>query len=358
MNLLRQAVTDSPTYPYDALTAPVKLDQNEGVADFPAELKQLVLQRIAGQPWHRYPDLHLRDLSGAIARHDDWPASGVVVTTGSNVMIPVLIQLTALRGHVVTTRPNFGLYSLDARLMGATLIEESLNEDFTMDVARLIDRIGQLPAPASGEPRGIIFISQPHAPTGTVAPEASLERLAQAAGDWLLVIDEAYHQFARTDATGLARRYPNIVLLRTFSKAWGLAGLRLGYALASDTVAANLRKLVPPFGVSVMQDISACVALAHPDYVEQRVQATIAERERVTQALAAHPSWQVVPSSTNFLLIRTPDAARAHAQLLDAGVLVRRQDSLYGLSGCIRVTIGTPEQNNAFLTAAGVDPAG
>ncbi len=342
----------SPEYPYDPYSAPVKLDQNEASEDIPDALKQQVMDRVSAAPWHRYPDLHARELSQLIARHDDWPAAGVVVSTGSNVMIPLLIQLTALRGRVITTKPNFGLYSLDAGLMGASLIEVALNDDFSMDVDRVIETIDDTPGAPGDEPNGIIFVSQPHAPTGTVASVQALEQLAHAAQHWLLVIDEAYYQFAGSHAVDLARRYNNIVLLRTFSKAWGLAGLRLGYALAGETVAANLRKLLPPFGVSTMQLVSACVALENPAYMRERVRRTVAERVRVSEALAAHPSWQVIPSATNFLLIKTPDAAQAHARLLTAGVLVRRQDKLFGLAGCLRVTIGTPAENDAFLKAA------
>ena len=152
----------------------------------------------------------------------------------------------------------------------------------------------------------------------------------------------------------MARSFPNVVVLRTFSKAWGLAGLRLGYALASDEVARQLRKLVPPFAVSVMQTVAAEVALANPEYMRERVERTVRERERIALALEGHPSWKVYPSAANFLLIRTPDAAHASEQLLKAGVLIRRQDAYAGLAGCIRVSVGTPEENDAFLRAAGV----
>jgi anaerobic selenocysteine-containing dehydrogenase len=157
-----------------------------------------------------------------------------------------------------------------------------------------------------------------------------------------------------SEVEALARRFPHVVLMRTFSKAWGLAGLRLGYVLASDEVARQLRKLVPPFAVSVMQTVAAEVALAHPGFMRASVARTIAERDRVAAALRAHPTWQVFPSSANFLLIRTPDAAQAWRTLLAGGVLVRRQDAQPGLEGCLRVTIGTPAENDAFLRAAGV----
>lgn len=351
---LRNAVVASPDYPFTPVTAPIKLDQNESAEDFPPELKALALERLAQAEWHRYPDLHADTLAEAIARHDGWSTSGTVVTTGSNVLIALLIQLAALNARVVTVKPNFALYGLDARLLGASLTEVALRPDFSLDVDGLVTALHETPPPGVAQ-GGIIYLPRPHAPTGTSCDQDTLERLAQASrSGWLLVIDEAYQAFASDNAVALARRHPHVVLLRTFSKAWALAGLRLGHALASDDVARQLRKLVPPFPVSVLQTTCALVALEHPQSMHERVARTVAERERLFRALARHPTWQVTASQGNFLLIRTPDASVAHQMLLERGVLVRRQDGLFGLQGCIRVSVGTPAQNDAFLQAAGL----
>ncbi|OGB12641.1 MAG: hypothetical protein A3E51_03890 [Burkholderiales bacterium RIFCSPHIGHO2_12_FULL_67_38] len=352
---VRAAVLASPDYPFSPIDAPVKLDQNESFADFPAPLKALALERMQQLPWHRYTDLHAEELTAAIARHDGWSASGTVATTGSNVLIALLVQLAALGGRVLTVKPNFALYALDASLLGATLTEVPLRPDHSLDMDALIAALEtDADAGTPAQPRGVIYLPRPHAPTGSLCELDGLDRLAWACPGWLLVIDEAYHHFTDTDARALARQHPHVVLLRTFSKAWGLAGLRLGYALASDEVARQLRKLVPPFGVSVLQTVSALVALEHPDYLRERVAHTRSERERLFNALRQHPTWQVAPSHANFLLVRTPDAARAHADLLTQGVLVRRQDSLHGLQGCLRVTVGSVQENDAFLRAAGL----
>lgn len=350
---VRAAVLASPDYPFVPIDAPIKLDQNESFADFPDHLKDLALQRLRQLPWHRYTDLNAEALCEAVARHEEWPADGTVVTTGSNVLISLLIQLSALGGgRVVTVKPNFALYGLDAELLGATLTEVPLREDLSIDIDAVIGTLHGADGPA---PQGVIYLPRPHAPTGSLCPLDALERLAQASQGWLLVIDEAYHHFIEgPDARALARRHPHVVLLRTLSKAWGLAGLRLGYALAPQAVARQLRKLVPPFGVSVLQTVCAQVALEHPGYVQERVALTLRERERLFAALQRHPTWRALPSQANFLLVRTPDAAQAHAQLLAGGVLVRRQDRLHALQGCIRVTVGTVEENDAFLRAAGV----
>jgi histidinol-phosphate aminotransferase len=350
---VRDAIVASPDYPFVPIEARIKLDQNESPEDLPDALKDEVLKRLAALPWNRYPDMNSDALASAISRHEGWHAHGVVVATGSNVLIPLLIQLAALSGRVLTVKPNFALYSLDARLLGTDLEEVPLRADYTADIDALAAAM-QRDLPADGSPAGIVVVPRPHAPTGSLSSLDELERLARLSDRWVLVIDEAYHQFAGPSAIELARRFPNVVLLRTFSKAWGLAGARLGYALASDPIARQLRKLVAPFAVSVLQTVCAEVALAHPEVMQERVARAIRERERMFTALQAHPTWIVLPSAANFLLIKTPDAAAAHAALLAAGILVRRQDSYFNLAGCIRVSVGTPAENDAFLAAAGV----
>ena len=348
---IRPAVISSPDYPFSAINAPIKLDQNESSEDFPQNLKLLALERIASHEWNRYPDLNSEALCDAIGRHDGWAPSGIVVTTGSNVLISLLIQLTALDSRVVTVKPNFALYGLDAKLLGAELTEIPLQSDFNIDVEGVLKSLedsGQ----AHDRPRGVIYLPRPHAPTGTVIALNDLDSLIAHASDWLVVVDEAYHHFADGNALGLASKYSNVVMIRTFSKAWGLAGVRMGYALTSDSIAKQLRKLVPPFAISCMQSECVQVAVEYPEYLNQRVARTKLERERTTTTLLQHPSWKVFPSGGNFILIRTPDAKAAYEGLLKQGVLVRRQDSYFGLEGCIRVTVGTVQENDAFLRAA------
>lgn len=348
---IRPAVTSSPDYPFFPISAAVKLDQNESSEDFPAQLKAIVLERIAAQEWNRYPDLHSEALCSAIGRHDGWEPSGIVATTGSNVLISLLIQLTALDSRVVTVKPNFALYGLDAKLLGVELTEIPLLSDFSVDVPGVLNSL-EGPRVSPDKPRGVIYIPRPHAPTGTVIALKDLDHLVAHASDWLVVVDEAYHHFASGDALLLASKYPNVVVIRTFSKAWGLAGVRMGYGLTSPVIAMQLRKLVPPFAISFMQSECIRVALENPGYMQQRVARAKVERERMTTALLQHQSWKVFPSEGNFILIRTPNASAAYTGLLKQGILARRQDSYFGLEGCIRVTVGTIQENDAFLRAA------
>ena len=198
---------------------------------------------------------------------------------------------------------------------------------------------------------GVLYLAEPHAPTGALHDPAQLEQLVRAAHNWIVVIDEAYVEYAQTDHTALLE-FENVCILRTFSKAWGLGGLRLGYLMAQPELAIQVQKILSPFNVSLLHTAIASVALENPSYVTERVNEALLERTRVYAALRDHPTWHIYPSHANYHLIRTPNASLAHAQLLERGVLVRRQDSLLGLEGCIRVSIGTPSENDAFISAA------
>jgi len=166
------------------------------------------------------------------------------------------------------------------------------------------------------------------------------------------VVDEAYREFAGTDFSHLARENPHVALLRTFSKAFSLGGVRAGYLLGSPEVAAVVREVLPPFVLPAHTGAILEVILENPGYVEKVVGEVVAQRERVYRELLAHPTWRPYPSHTNFLLVRTPDAEEAFRHLLSQGVLVRRQDRYPGLEGCLRVTVGLKEEMDAFLRAA------
>lgn len=346
-SLVRLAVSDCPDYPFVAFDAPVKLDQNESPFDFPEDLKRLVVEKWFLLSWNRYPELMAESVRRSLALYEQWIEAGTLITTGSNVLIALITQMSGIGRHVVTVKPNFALYSLDAKLLGCQLTEVPLGLNFELDLNGFMRVLEQY-----SEMGGVVYLPQPHAPTGHLMDKDGLEHLLKNYPNWVVVLDEAYHQFAQENLISWLNVYPNLILLRTFSKAWGLAGLRLGYALGQSSLIQQLKKLVPPFPLSCPQSITLQVALEHSDYVSERVSLIIAERERLFQALQHHSSWTAYPSKANFLLIRTPDAKEAHEVLLKQGVLVRRQDSYFGLEGCIRVSVGTPEQNDRFLTAA------
>jgi histidinol-phosphate aminotransferase len=341
---VRDAVRRIPPYRLSADQAEVKLNQNESAYDLPEPLKRDALRRLSKIPFHRYPDLQADDLRERIGRYHDWPAEGVVVTGGSNVLIQCIVIACGLGRSVLTVEPTFAVYRLEAQLLGAELIEVPLAPDFGLPTAALLERMA-----GRG---GVLFVTDPAAPTGNRLDPQGVRALAGAAGEaWTVVIDEAYAHFSGSDHLDLIRAGNDIVSLRTFSKALGLGGVRLGYALTSPELAAELRKVALPFSVSALQMAIGAVVLEHPELIEERVAEAVAERERISAALGGMLDLSVFPSAANFLLIRCRDPERLFAALLERGVLVRRQDHLPGLDGCLRISVGTPDENDRLLDA-------
>ncbi len=344
MDAFKPHLADLADYPYAKVDARIKLDQNESPEDLPPGLKGLVLARLAALPWNRYPELHAEDVRSALARHEDWPEAGVVLSPGSNLLILALAEAAR---QVLDTSPAFPYYRGAAVAAGTPYRAVPLGPGFTLPREALL-------AALDGPP-GVLFLPVPHAPTGALfAPDdvAALADRARATG-WLLVIDEAYHAFAGTDARPLARRNPSVAVLRTFSKAWSLGGVRTGYLLGSPRVASVVRALLPPFCIPAHTGVIIRTVLEQPGYVAALVERIRAERTRLAAGLAAaKPGWSVYPSAANYLLVRTPDAAAAFEHLRSRGLLVRRQDHYPGLEGCIRISVGTAAENDELLAAA------
>lgn len=343
MNAFKPHLAAVADYPYTKSDARVKLDQNESPEDFPAELKARALERLARVSWNRYPELHAEDVRAALARHEGWPEEGVVLSPGSNLLVLALAEAAA---SVVDTAPAFPYYKGAAKAAATPYRAVPLGEGFALPLAGLLAELDRAP--------GVLFLPNPHGPTGKLFEAGDLQALAARARERgsLLVVDEAYHAFAGTDARPLARGNPHVALLRTFSKSWCLGGIRAGYLLGAPAVAAVARALLPPFCIPAHTGAVLLTALEAPGYVAPLVVRIRAERERLLAALARHPTWKPYPSASNFILVRTPDAQAAHAKLLAAGVLVRRQDHTPGLEGCIRVSVGTPPENDLLLAAA------
>jgi histidinol-phosphate aminotransferase len=343
---IRKALRDSPNYPFVAINASIKLDQNESGYDFPIELKQLALEKMLHSNWNRYPEIHAGSLRQKIAARVGWQEAGVVVTPGSNVLIHALVQAAGLGQRVLSVAPAFSLYSLSGQLLEAQMLEPALNPDFSLPMDSLLTTLEQATP-------GVMFLAIPHAPTGSMPSLEEVTQLIECASkEWIIVLDEAYFEYSQRNHVALLETNPNVCILRTFSKAWGLGGVRLGYLLAQPELAGHVQKILSPFNVSTLIQSAIETALENPQYVQTRVEETLLERTRVYKALIHHPTWKIYPSAANYHLIRTSDAKRAHAQLLEKGILVRKQDSYLGLEGCIRVSIGTPEENTAFIAAA------
>ncbi|MGL4610731.1 MAG: histidinol-phosphate transaminase [Trueperaceae bacterium] len=346
---MRPEVLAAPPYNFTAHPATIKLDQNESPYGLPEILKAKVLRRLETLDLNRYPDLAGESLHPKLAAYHAWEETGVVVSGGSNILIQAFVTAAGIGHSVLTVAPTFSVYPLQAKLQGAKLIEVPLGPDFALPFHELLEQLATN--------KGVFFLANPAAPTGNVFAAHHLEQLAEASqNNWLFVIDEAYNQFSKTDFSHLVKRYKHVASLRTFSKAFGLGGVRLGYALMGAELAVQLQKLVMPFSISGLQlavvDTVLGAVLAGDTFVKERIEETLRERATLMSELPHLEDIHVFQSETNFFLMRVPDAAAFYKELLGAGIIIRRQDHLPGLESCVRVSVGTPQENRTFLQTA------
>ncbi|MCA9836672.1 MAG: histidinol-phosphate transaminase [Trueperaceae bacterium] len=341
---LRPQLDLVPAYHFTEQSCTIKLDQNESPFELPDHLQEALFERLKGVALNRYPELNAHSLRKHLAEYLNWSPDGMVISGGSNILIQALVVAAGLGQQVLTVKPSFSVYSLEANILGTDLVEIPLEEDFSLPKNQLIERLKR--------GKGVFFLANPAAPTANLFEKADIIELAEAAKDnWLMVIDEAYHQFSKTDYSFLIKDYPHIVCLRTFSKAFGLGGVRLGYALMADKVAEQVQKTVLPFSISGLQLAIGEFMLEHQDLIRQNLELILQERERLYQNLGQIKKIKAYPSQANFFLLRVPDAASLYKGMLEHSICIRRQDHLPLLEGCVRVSVGKPEENDAFLSA-------
>ncbi|MEU4823451.1 histidinol-phosphate transaminase [Actinomadura citrea] len=294
---------------------------------------------------NRYPDNNATSLTEAIASFCGVPADHVAVGCGSVGMTQMLLEAVAEPGaEVVYAWRSFEAYPLLVSLSGATSVQVPLRDE-THDLRAMADAIT--------ENTRVVFVCNPNNPTGTAVGRAEIEAfLDRVPADCLVVLDEAYREYVRDDdvpdGLTLYGDRPNLAILRTFSKAYGLAGLRIGYLVAHPLVAGSIRKTFLPFSVNSVAQAAGIASLDATDELMERVEGTVKERDRVRAALLAD-GWTVPPTEANFVWLRLGDRTMEFSAACDAhGVSVRPFDG----EGA-RVSIGSPEENDAFLTVAG-----
>jgi histidinol-phosphate aminotransferase len=341
---VRADLADVVPYGAPQLDVPVRLNTNETADPPPAGFLPAVTDRLHALELNRYPDRPARALRAALAQRLGLDVGQVWAANGSN---EILLQLLQVYGgpdrRAAFVRPGYSMYPELCRTALTPSVEVDLDDDFRLS-ASVADAI------AAHDP-DLVLVPSPNNPVGTPVEHAPLRHLHDATRA-LLVVDEAYVEFGGPDASvlGLLDELPRLVVVRTFSKAFRLAGLRLGYLAARPWVVDDVQKVRLPYHLDAVKQVAGVVALEHEaDFLDHR-QRLADERDRVAEALAALDGVETWPSAANFLLFRT-GVADLFDRLLAQGVLVRDFSSKPRLRGCLRVTIGTPAENDAFLTA-------
>ena len=323
----------------------IKLDAMENPYALPDALRVKVAAAVAAVPVNRYPDGDADAVKSALRAHFDIPERlGIVLGNGSDELIHLAALTVATPGAaMLAPDPSFVMYRMTALLCGMRFVGVPLRPDFALDADAMVEAIAR-------ERPALVFIAWPNNPTGNLFPEGDLERILRAAPG-LVVVDEAYHAFARASFLPRLAEFPNLVVLRTVSKI-GMAGLRLGYAVGAPEWIAEWNKVRPPYNLNALTQAAAPVLLAERDTFAAQARAIVAGRAVLEAALTVLPGVTVHATQTNFVLARVPDSRRWFDELHAGRILVKNLHGAHPLlANCLRITVGTPAENDALIAA-------
>jgi histidinol-phosphate aminotransferase len=320
----------------------VKLDAMENPYPLPPALRRELAEVLSRVELNRYPEPTGRKLRALIGRKMNVPQGmELLLGNGSDDLIQIVSLALARPGAAAMyPSPTFVMYSMNAIFTGMKGIAVPLREDYSFDADAFIARM-------QAEKPALVFIAYPNNPTGVLYPEEEIARVIRACPG-LVVLDEAYHVFARKSFMPRLSEFPNLVVVRTVSKL-GLAGIRLGYMAGRPEWIREFNKVRQAYNVNVLTQAAALFVLERLQVLEEQAERIRADRAALGEAIAALPGTRVFPSEANFFLVRVPDADATYASLKRQGVLVRNLHP--GLENCLRINVGTPDENRILLTA-------
>jgi histidinol-phosphate aminotransferase len=353
---LRQDVQSMHAYAIQDATGLVKLDAMENPHRLPAALQAELGQRLGALALNRYPDGRVNDLREALASYAGLPAGfDLMLGNGSDELISLLALACDVPGAAVLAPvPGFVMYAMSAQLQGLEFIGVPLTADFELDEAAMLAAI------ADKKP-SIVYLAYPNNPTANLWDDAVIERIIEAVGaeGGLVVMDEAYQPFSSKSYIDRISRHSHVLLMRTLSK-FGLAGVRLGYMMGPKALIAEIDKVRPPYNISVLNCECALFALAHQSVFAEQAADLRSERSRLMTALPLLSGVTAFQSDANMILVRIAPrdasdrdpAARTFASLKASGVLVKNISKMHPLlANCLRLTVGTADENTQLLAA-------
>ncbi len=341
MKYIRKSIQELKEYSVPQDKYEVKLNQNESPYDVPEDLKKEIIKEFFDTDWNRYPSRTATPLVDAISLYTRFPKEGIVAANASNEVLQSVFQAICDAGNkIVTISPGFAIYPYLSKIMDLNLTEVPLLEDFSFDVSAIIKE---------GKNAKMVILALPNNPTGTTISLEEIEEIAKNING-VFVVDEAYYEFSKKTAVSLLKKYDNIIIIRTLSKAFGLAGVRLGYLLTNGKIASEVQKAKMPFSVSIFGQIAGRLLLKKNEYINDIAEKILNEKDKVFSKLKEIPSIEPIPSCTNFILFGTYKipGKELFEEMYRRGVLLRFYDTPR-LKNNVRVTIGKPEQNRVFV---------
>jgi histidinol-phosphate aminotransferase len=337
--LIKPEVRKLKAYSIEEASFRVKMDAMENPFSMPPEIQKEIVDAVGAALINRYPDPSAVKLKESIAALWGIGTKRMILGNGSDELIQAIIL--AFGGPVLIPTPTFAMYEITSRALAQEVVAVPLGRNFALDPEKMLKKAKETKA-------RIIFLACPNNPTGNrFSEEAVLKIVAKA--NAAVVIDEAYFSFSRKSFLPFLRDHPNMIILRTLSKI-GFAGLRIGILTASAKVIQELDKIRLPYNINTLSQAAAMIALKHPITLNQQISLLISARERLYTALSQLNGITVYPSEANFILFRTTtDATSIYDKLREAGILIKNLNKPGPLKNCLRVTVGTPEENSEFV---------
>lgn len=318
----------------------IALDKNEIPWNLSSKVEEAIFKRLRTMEFNRYPDSNCTELKAAISGYTGVDATGIAVGNGSDELISVVLQTFINPGDTVAVHnPSFAVYKIDGTVCGARVWEYDLDSNFGMKLEEFISCLQR-------EKPKLVFVCNPNNPTGSRLELPDIEQILKKT-DGIVVVDEAYFEFSGLTAAGLLSDYENLIILRTFSKAFGLAALRVGYMLASPSIISFVERVRATYNVNAFAQTVAVEVLKNIDSVTERIEIIKSERERLATKLNKLEGLHCFDSWSNFLLMRSAYADEIYRKLQEAGVYIRGFSNPM-LKDCIRVTIGSSVENDRF----------
>lgn len=340
----RTGLKDMPSYDVVERDWNIKVNANESNLNMPPMVEERLMARLSSVAFNRYPNEQVETLAQQIAVNFNLSKENVLIANGSSEILEKLFFAFGGRGRkIVYPQPSFSMYKIYAKFSASTGVPVDLKEDYTFDAAAFVDAVRESRA-------SLAVICSPNNPTGTKIPLADIEYVAKNI-ECAFVIDEAYVEFDGGTAVGLMKEYPHMMVARTFSKAYGLASARVGYLLADKKIIEMVSKACMPYHVNVLSAVTADIVYQMRDEYVPRIQMSIAERKRMSELLKQIDGMEVYPSVTNFILVKHPKAVAINEYLESIGIGVRSFGNAPRLTNCLRISMGTREENDTWYKA-------
>lgn len=336
--------------PYDPHEVPykIKLNANENPYGLPEEIIEEILREAKNLKYFRYPNANSVKLSEIISSFWGLNRDNIVIGNGSDELIDYLIKAFSEKGRrVITTAPSFAMYKIYSIINGSNFVQIPLSQsNFSLNEDKILEE-------AKKEDSSIIFIAYPNAPTGNYFAENKIIKIIEESG-CLVVVDEAYYEFGKKTFVPLISRYDNLVILRTFSKAYSIASLRVGYLLSNSEIINEVRKVKSPFNVNTFSQLAAQVVFENKEILKDSIKKIIEEREKLINRINEIPPFKAHTSRTNFVLVEVgskENSDLAYSNLLKQGILVQKvSDPIFSTSRYfLRITVGNEEENDILV---------